>query len=435
MNNKKNLNHNFINQLFTMQMKLKIFILILFIGLNTIAQSTFKKGYFINNEEVKTEGFFMSYGADLPDILSFKLEPTSLEVIQIKKKNIVALKINNLEFIKKKVSVELLDEGMYAKKENNTNVFNLSSETLLLKVLLKFEDFTLYSYRYKNNEYFFIESQGELEFLKYKKVKMNSRKVDIRNYITQILERFNIIDLQNQKTLEKLKYKEVDLVSFFTEYANQKKYTFIKYDRYLNRDFKDAFNITPKLGYSFNSQSVKTINDKIRTSFNENHIDFGLDIEFFFNTLLKKSSIIFSYTHYNEINNEGNFSFVALNDSEFFNSLKMNTINLKYRRYFRILKNQYLYVDGGFLLHSSNGKVESIYTPTNAHISDLEYNSDKNNLAFSLGLGYNYNNMSLELSYIPKMTGSFDSFTSNATTDSWQFDRSLLNLSIGYSIF
>jgi len=435
MNNEKNLNRNFINQLFPKQMKLKIFILFLFIGLNTIAQSTFKKGYFINNEDVKKEGFFKTYGTNLPDLLSFKVKQNSLEVIQIKKTNIAALKINNLEFTKKNVSIELLDEKMFAKKENNTNVFNLSSETLLLKVLLKFKDFTLYSYRYKSNEYFFIESQGKLEFLKYKKVKKNSRKVDIRKYSTQIMERFNIIDSQNQKLLAKLKYKEIDLVSFFTKYAKQKKYTYKKYDPYLNRDFKDAFNIIPKLGYSFNSQSVKTIKDKLKTSFNENHIDFGLDIEFFFNTLLKKSSIIFSYTHYNEINNEGNFSFVASNDSEVFNSLKMNTINLKYRHYFRILKNQYLYVDAGFLVHSSNGKVESIYTPTNAHISDLEYNSDENNLAFSLGLGYNYNNMYLELSYIPKMTGSFDSFTSNATTDSWQFDRSLLKLTIGYSIF
>jgi hypothetical protein len=46
MNNKKNLNRNFNNQLFQKQMKLKIFILFLFIGLNTIAQITFIKRIF-----------------------------------------------------------------------------------------------------------------------------------------------------------------------------------------------------------------------------------------------------------------------------------------------------------------------------------------------------------------------------------------------------
>ena len=435
MNNKKNLKRNFNNQLFTKQKKLKIFILFLFIGLNTIAQSTFKKGYLINNEGVRKEGFFMTFGENLPDLLSFKEKQNSLEVIQIKKTDIFELKINNLKFIKKNVSVELLDDKMFAKKENNTSVFNLSSETFLLKKLLKLSDYTLYSYHDKNNRYIFIESQGKIEFLRYKKVIKNNRKVYIRKFVSQIIKEFDIIDSKNHNALAKLKYNENDLVNFFIEYVNQNIYIYKKYDISLNRDFKDAINITPKLGYSFNSQSVKTINDKLKTSLNENHINFGLDIEFFLNTFLKKSSIIFSYTYYNEINKEGNFSFVASNDSKTFNSLKINTIDLKYRCYFRIFKNQYIYADAGFLLHSSKGKVEYIFTNTNAHISDLEYNNNDNNLAFSLGLGYNYNNMYLGLSYVPKMTGSFDSFTSNATSDSWQFDRNLLNLTIGYSIF
>lgn len=255
----------------------------------------------------------------------------------------------------------------------------------------------------------------------------------IGKFVSQIRKEFDIIDLKNQKILTQLKYNEDDLVNFFIEYTKQKKQIYNKNDTSVNRDFKDVFNITPKLGSSFNSQSVKTINDKLKNSLNENNINLSLDIEFFFNTLLKKSSIIFYYTHYNEINKEDTFSFSASNDSNIFNYLKMNTINLKYRQYFRIRKNQYIYADAGFLVHSSKGKVESIYTPTNAQISDLKYNSDENNLAFSLDLGYY--NMYLNLSYIPKMTGSFDSFTSNATSDSWQFNRNLLNFTIGYSIF
>jgi hypothetical protein len=387
----------------------------------------------INNKGVKKESFFMTFGKNLPDLLTFKDKQNFLEVIQIKNTDIFELKINNLKFIKKNVSVELLDDKMLAKKENNTTVFNLSSETFLLKELLKFSDYTLYSYQDKNNEYIFIESQGKIEFLKYKKVKKNNKKVGIGKFVSQIRKEFDIIDLKNQKILTQLKYNEDDLVNFFIEYTKQKKQIYNKNDTSVNRDFKDVFNITPKLGSSFNSQSVKTINDKLKNSLNENNINLSLDIEFFFNTLLKKSSIIFSYTHYNEINKEDTFSFSASNDSNIFNYLKMNTISLKYRQYFRIRKNQYIYADAGFLVHSSKGKVESIYTPTNAQISYLKYNSDENNLAFSLDLGYN--NMYLNLSYIPKMTGSFDSFTSNATSDSWQFNRNLLNFTIGYSIF
>lgn len=59
----------------------------------------------------------MTFGKNLPDLLTFKDKQNFLEVIQIKNTDIFELKINNLKFIKKNVSVELLDDKMLAKKK------------------------------------------------------------------------------------------------------------------------------------------------------------------------------------------------------------------------------------------------------------------------------------------------------------------------------
>lgn len=59
----------------------------------------------------------MTFGKNLPDLLTFKDKQNFLEVIQIKNTDIFELKINNLKFIKKNVSVELLDYKMLAKKK------------------------------------------------------------------------------------------------------------------------------------------------------------------------------------------------------------------------------------------------------------------------------------------------------------------------------
>lgn len=429
---KKTLNSNFKNiTLFNLS---KTLVIILFLSFNAQAQNTFKKGYYTNNKGIKKEGFFMTFNGNIPETVIFKENKSSAGIKKVETKDISELKISNLKFSKKNVSLEVLEKKMFSKKVNNSKVFKLQNKTLLLKVLLSFDNFILYSYSGINNEYFFLGTEGEIELLKYKKIRSKKREIEVRDFVRQLIKKFNIIEPTNQKNVARLKYKSSSLVNFFTEFSKQKKYNYFEYSSYLNRDFKDAFNLTPKIGYSFNSQSINTSKGNFETSFKENHVNFGLDIEYFFNNIKKKSSLVFSYEYHSKIDNNGTFNFTVNNDSKTSNNLKINTINFKYRRYFEVFKDQYFFIEGGLLFHSTNGKAEYTYTPTNAKIADLEYNK-KNNLAFSIGLGYNYHDLYLGLNYIPVMSGDFESFSTNATRDSWEYDRSLLNLTIGYSIF
>lgn len=418
------------------KMKLKITMIFLFIGLSSIAQSTFKKGYFIDNDGVKKEVFFMSHGKRLPHEIIYKEKQNSLETKLLKKTELSELKVEDIKFLKKEVSVEFLDKNMVAKKENNTTVFKLNSKQLLLRVLLEFNDFTLYSYYHDDNDYFFVETKEGIELLKYKKITKDNKKIQVRDFRKQLLTKFKVIDSKNQGKIGAVKYKERDFVSYFLKYAVENNYSYKKYNSsFVTRDFKDAFNITPKLGYSLNSQSTKTKNNNFETSFDESQISFGVDIEYFFNSTVKKSSLILSYTYHNEINSEGKFSFASLNDSDVSNTLKIGSVHFKYRQYFRLLKQQYVFANVGVLSYRSIGKTKYTFIPTGASIANLEYSNDQNEVTFSLGLGYSYNNVYLELNYIPKMKGIFDSLHSNATTDDWLYDRSLLNFSIGYAIF
>ena len=401
-------------------------------GLNTIAQSTFREGHFINSEKVKKKGYFMSFGTNIPNEIKFKEQQNSKETILIKRSILSELHIEDTKFIRKDVAIEVLDDNMLAQKENNSIVFRLNSKNVLLTVLLEFNGNTLYSYQDHNNIYFFIETKAGIEFLKYKKIIKNNKQIKVNDYRKQLLGRFKIIDAKNEGIIGGIKYKEDDLVNYFLKYAKQNNFSYTKYNSYEARKFKDAINITPKIGYYFSSQSTNTNNNNFASSFQVSQISLGLDVEFFFNTVFKKSSIILSYLHYTEIDNTGVFSFGTPNDSEVINTIKMSDLNLKYRQYFRLFHNQYLYANMGVLIHNTSGKIRYTFIPTNANITDLEYGSK---LTFSLGFGYNFKNIYLDLNYLPKMSWDLVSSNSSATRETWQNSRSLLNLSIGYSIF
>lgn len=126
-----------------LKMKLKITILILFIGLTTFAQSTFKKGYYITNDGVKKEGYFMTFGDNLPNTITFKENLSSTNFIKLEKKNLSKVDLSVAKFVRKDISFEILDKNMLSLKENNTKDFKLTSKKEVLTVLLEFSKHTL----------------------------------------------------------------------------------------------------------------------------------------------------------------------------------------------------------------------------------------------------------------------------------------------------
>ena len=115
--------------------------------------------------------------------------------------------------------------------------------------------------------------------------------------------------------------------------------------------------------------------------------------------------------------------------------MKSSDLQLKFRRYFKINNQQFIYLNLGALTHTSIGETKYDYIATNTNIADLKYNNKQNNVALIFGAGYNLNNIYFEANYMPKIEGKFDSQNSIATLADWGYSRNMFNISISYNIF
>jgi hypothetical protein len=176
----------------------KITIFLLFISINSFAQSTFKKGYYVTNEGVKKEGFFMTFGENMPNTITFKENSNSKDYINLNKEEISEVNIGGAKFIQKNISFEILDKDMLSFKQNNNQKFNVTSKKEILTVLLEFDSYTLYSLAFEKNDYFFLESNNKIELLKFKKIITKNKKTDIKEYRKQIFQNFKLKKSENK---------------------------------------------------------------------------------------------------------------------------------------------------------------------------------------------------------------------------------------------
>lgn len=414
----------------------KITFLLIFISVNAFAQTTFKKGYFITKDNQKNEVYFKAFGEEIPDKIVYKDSLGSDIFMSTLTSNIIELVIpNTSKFLRKKISVELLKKGM--KSKNNSKKFILEEKELLLKVLLETNTIKVLSYLdQENNRYIFIEDKNVLKFLEYKIINFENKKLIIKSYKNYLLKNNEIISSKQKIDFGKLKYTEKDMVDYFTKYAESNSDSIKVYKGHF-RKLTDILNITPKIGYStFNHKTINE-NSSYNTDFIESQLNVGLDFEYFFNTDIKKSSILFSIQYHLDTKNEGDFAFGTRSpiNTKTYHDFSTYNLDLKYRHYFKLKQHHYLFLNLGFGYQKTNGTTDYIFNENNIKIADLDFNNDDNDLYFSLGAGYNFKNLFLGFDFTPKIKGNYDAINPTATSGDWTYERSLLNISIGYSIF
>lgn len=417
-------------------MKIIFFLLFALFTLNINAQNSFRKASLTTNDNQKKEGYIKTFGEIIPEEIIFKKNFDSESFERLKTKDFNQLNLGNVGFIRKEVSYEPLEKNMLAKKKNNNNTFNLTTKNLLLKIHLKFENFIFYSFYEKGNEYFFIEHNNKIELLKFKKIIKAKKSVKIKAFRRQLFKNFSSNIVNKSKTIGKLKYSKDNLITFFTLYAKNNNYSFKNYDNIFSRSFKNAFNIIPKIGYSKVNNLIKNENESYNSGSKKSNLNFGLDFEYFINSIQKRSSIVFSYTYHLNSKTQSKFALGQGNpeNSTITSEYQRSTYGMNYRHYFKVLKNHYFYLSGGFTLENSKGKIDYLYEPTNAYIAKLEY--EGTNTAFNFGIGYNLYDFYLEINYVPNLSGDLKALSSPSTNGSWSYERNdILNISLGYSIF
>ena len=225
------------------------------------AQSDFKKGYYINNEGVKTEGYikysnFKAINDASFTSLEFKKD-VDQEVIKIEKFNITAFGCG--KEVKYQKLTALIDDVSFFRDYGIEKNFSLKEKTVFLNVLVE-GNATLYSYDNGQGVKYLWKmagDEGKAKQLLYKRYNKSNLNLTDNNTFREQL--FNHVKCPNQTFSDflKIKYEKDELVSLFKNYNRCTDSPFVIY----KEDEEDAlkFNFSLLAGYNIGSYRVDNI--------------------------------------------------------------------------------------------------------------------------------------------------------------------------------
>ena len=362
-------------------MKLKVAIIILFLGLNSIAQTKFEKGYYIDNSNKKVECFIKNIDwLNNPIKVTYKLKINSKQK-DFSIKNVKEFGIYNAsKYIR--ASVDIDRSSKFLKELTRFKEPNLKEEELFLKVLVEGMA-NLYSYTDGDGNlvrFFFNKNDSKIKQLIFKKYRKTDNRIARNNKYKQQLWsslKCNQISFNSFKNLD---YNEKDLIHFFKNFYNCKKLEFSTYEK---KGKKDLFNLNFRIGV--NNSSLSTGNTLVNSNSiypnfkNQFGLRLGIELEFIMPFNNNKWSFII----------EPNYqSFNAEITSPVMSSVEYTSFELPVgiRHYLFLNKNSKLFANGSLIVDFGSGKLlnQTIKSKTN----------------FGFGIGYKTNNKySIELRY------------------------------------
>lgn len=416
-------------------MKQKITMLILFIGLNTIAQIKFEKGYFISNDGVKTEGFIKnSDWLDNPTYFIFKKDKNS----SASTKSIVNIKefgiYNESQYVRATVNID--------KSSNNSNrlskkrIAEYIEETLFLKVIVK-GPANLYFYQTSKFDglrlFYNLENDSIIKQLEYKKyeIKVDGKKRigTNNNYQKQLRD---YISCGNLKT-NRVRYSRKSLIKYFLNYnkcvdINYTQNEHLSLDKYLENT-KLILNFKIKL--SANQTTLKAnrlIGPQRVINFGaKTNPGFGFETELVLPYNKNKWSLFIdpSYSKYSSSKEYVYNSVPGVGDQKTIANFNYDYIEIPIglRHYFFLNKNSKIFVNLAYVMDfSSNTKLDNEYF----NLVDLENFQADNTISY--GLGYSFKNkLSVEIRYSNKEL--FKNYRY------WTSDYKNISFIFGYTIF
>ncbi len=390
-------------------MKLKITMIILFLGLNSLAQIKFEKGYFITNDGQKVEGLIKNNDwLQNPNYLIYKktidAEQKKLTLKEVKGFGVY----DSSKYIKAIVNIDKSSNLLKELTEFKEPKFE--KEEIFLKVLIE-GDANLFSYKNGNLvRFFFNKNNSEIEQLIFKKYKTIEDKIAVNDKFKQQLWVSLKCKNISFKTFKNLDYKENDLIHFFERYYNCIQSEYISFKKNKNQDL---FNLTLRAG--LNSSSLSTGNTAFDADSpyfpdfgNQLGLRLGVELEFIMPFNKNKWGIIIEPTYQ---------SFKADVDQKNSTSVDYSSIELPIgvRHYFFLNKTSKLYANGSIIIDFSNGELLS-----------QEIQSSSN---FGFGIGYkSHEKYSLEFRYHTNRD-LFNNYLNNFS------EYKTMSIIFGYTIF
>ena len=237
--------------------------LILFIWTNGIAQISFEEGYFIDENDERSECKIKNMDwKDNPSSFEYMVNETS-EVKTAKIENTKEFGINGKsKYLRRAVKMDRSSDNIYNMSVERNPVLN--EEILFLKVLIE-GNASLYQYVEDNLTRFFYKiNDSEINQLIYKSYLIHNRIVSKNNhYRQQLLNEVNCPEI-NMGEYETLGYNARDLQRIFVKYnecVNSEYSTFEKPEE------RDLFNFSVKFGLNISDLSIQHATSDLRDFF------------------------------------------------------------------------------------------------------------------------------------------------------------------------
>lgn len=372
--------------------KTKFFSLLLFFSINCLAQSKYEKGYFIDDQDVKTNCYIKNdEWFSNPSEFKYKL----FEDDEIKKANISHVKefsiTNYSKYIRVSVNVDTSPDIL----RNLSNVKNplWKNEQVFLKVIVEGKA-SLYVLSTENYKRFFYKIDNtDIKQLIFKEFFYNDQQTSFNNTFRQQLFSEIACPHTSVNTVSNIKYKQKELEKYFHHY-NSCLDTSFKIATPKNK--KGEFNIRFSAGITYSSLSVSNNYVSYADVDFRKKINPTLSIEMEYIPSFRNSQwgvIIGSFyqTYKSQKFNQVGDVMVDFKSLDLFFGIK---------RYFHLNERTRLFATcfiNSLVVYSQGSKVG--YRPNTSKLDYAYLNISKYNPNILLGFGIEYNRYFAELRY------------------------------------
>ncbi|SHH62735.1 hypothetical protein SAMN04488109_4714 [Chryseolinea serpens] len=378
--------------------------------LHAFSQIEYEKGYFINNDGVRTDCLIKNsdwFGS--PDKIRYKnsesSDPVSLSVSEIKE-----LGVGNARFIRTTLMAELATRDIRKISVNKNPEWK--EQTLFLRVLVEGKA-NLYHHRTKGFDYFFFSiDNGDIKQLVYKLYLLtyeemrsnvyyntNTNYGENREYINQLQTYVYCASFSIEK-VKQVKYERKPLAKYFTDYNTC--HGIVAVDREKHSKQKVHLKIAPGIGTGSQTRTGTVT-----------HIDYGKGTDYRLGAELE-FVLPFNRNKWSIFLEPGYHSFKTTGKNAVTYQSIETTIGARY--YFFLGKNTSLFLNAGIV-----GDLALTYQAR-------DFNASGVSISFAGGGGFQYKKFSLEA----RQYGTRRLLTDGS--DTWlNFQK--LSFILGYKIF
>lgn len=387
-----------------------VFILTTILSLNCYSQISFEKGYFIDNNNQKTNCLIRNIDwRTNPIEFEYKIsEQTKKDTLTIQ--SVKEFGIDNVsKYIRFDVDIDR--SSNYLNLLSNDKDPKFKNEKLFLKVLIEGEA-SLFMYKDKNiTRYFYQTSLLDINQLVFKEYKTTENKIKTNNeFRRQLYNNLKCSDI-SMADLKNIDYQKRALLKFFNKYNSCNNSEFVNFEKKVK---SDLFNLNVRPGFNSSSLVINNryLSPQSKDYGNELTFRIGLEFEFIMKFNKNKWAVIVEPTY--QYFKAENKAITNLSNTNI--DYKSIELPIGVRHYLFLNNNSKIFINGSFIYDFV----------INSKVRNLDLNTSVN---FAMGVGYNYNNTySLEFRYQTNRNLAKNYVLRNS-------DYKTISLIFGYTLF